>query len=84
LLLDKPLVKAPAAVHVGFDNLTNDLPLHPVFVRSSIGRRGTFQERAAERIAPGGFVCATARDGQAEGTSANVEVIDPMATGHFR
>ena len=63
LVLDKQIGEGHILLLAsGLDNLTNDLPLHPVFVafvdRAARYLSGT---RAAERIAPGGFLRAVAR-----------------------
>ena len=62
----------------GLENLTNDLPLHPVFV-AFVDHAGalSFRERAAQRIETRRFIRATASGRGASGRGANVEVIDP-------
>jgi hypothetical protein len=77
LLLEKPLGEGRVLVFAsGFDNLTNDLPLHPVFV--------AFAERAV-RYLFGGEVGSSSRRvdellqlrTQREAAAVGVEVIDP-------
>ncbi len=77
LLLEKPIGEGRVVLFTsGFDNLTNDLPLHPVFV--------AFVERAV-RYLTGGEVESSARRvdellqlrTQREAAAVGVEVIDP-------
>ena len=77
LLLEKPVGEGRVVVFTsGFDNLTNDLPLHPVFV--------AFVERAV-RYLFGGEVGSSSRRvdellqlrRQREAAAVGVEVIDP-------
>lgn len=79
LLLEKPLGEGRVLLFTsGFDNLTNDLPLHPVFV--------AFVERAV-RYLFGGEVGNSSRRvdellqlrTQREAAAVGVEVIDPSA-----
>jgi hypothetical protein len=79
LLLDKPLGEGHLLLFTsGFDNLTNDLPLHPVFV-AFVDRTARYLS-GSERLSGSRLVDSFVQlhaTGQAEGTSANVEVIDP-------
>ncbi len=78
LVLDKPLGEGHIVVFAsGFDNLTNDLPLHPVFVafvdRTARYLSGT--EKLSGSRAVGSFV--QLRAGAAAATGASAEVVDP-------
>jgi hypothetical protein len=78
-LLDKPLGEGHLLLLTsGLENLTNDLPLHPVFV-AFVDRTARYlsgsEQLSGSRLVDS-FVQLHAA-GQAVGTSANVEVIDP-------
>jgi hypothetical protein len=79
LLLDKSLGEGHLLLFTsGLENLTNDLPLHPVFV-AFVGQTARYlsgTERLSGSRLVGSFVQLHAA-GQPVGTSASVEVIDP-------
>ena len=69
LLLDKQVGEGHMLLFAsGLENLTNDLPLHPVFVAFVDRDRAlSLRQRADERIEVGGFLCAVARGGRSAG-----------------
>ena len=79
LLLDKPMGEGHVLLFTtGFDNLTNDLPLHPVFVafvdRTARYLSGT--ERLSGSRLVGSFV-QLRNGGATTGVTASAEVVDP-------
>jgi hypothetical protein len=79
LLMDKPLGEGHALLLTsGMENLTNDLPLHPVFVAfvDHAARYLSGSERLSGSRLVDSFVQLRAA-AEPAGTAANVEVIDP-------
>ena len=79
LVLDKQIGQGHVLLLTsGLENLTNDLPLHPVFV-AFVDRVAQYLS-GSERLSgsqAGGLVCATARTGRFCAEQGSVEVIGP-------
>lgn len=78
LLLDRPMGEGHVLLlTTGLDNLTNDLPLHPVFV-AFVDRSARYLA-GAERLAGSRMVDSFVALRAGNASTANVEVIDPDA-----
>ena len=86
LLLDKQVGEGHVLLLTsGLENLTNDLPLHPVFVAfvDHAARYLSGSERLSGSQARG-FICQLRAATQPIGAAGNVEVIDPDGRGRCR
>jgi hypothetical protein len=80
VLLDRTLGEGHTLLFAsGFDNLTNDFPLHPAFVafieRAAHHLSGTARRSIARQV--DAFLDLRAAQGQESGSTAGVEIVDP-------